>query len=960
MRGSDSARPPSPSPTLPPWAASLMFAAAAVAWWRERPVIKRNRESRLTEAERALRDSEERFRDVAEIVYDWIWESGPDHRFTWMSPRVEQAVGVPPSFFIGRSREEIGVPERDPAVWRRFRDGLNAHLPVRDIQFAWKCPDGRIAHLRINGKPRFGPDGAFLGYRGTGRDVTDLVEARREAVRIEDRFLAALDNVPDSVALFDDEERFVFGNKSYRDSLGDAARHLVPGIAFEQLLRKRLEHGRVPEEASGREAEWCAERLARFRDPSSPSEKKYFGRWVRVRDVPVPDGGTFVIVSDITDLKRREEELRESDSRFRDFADAASDVIWELDSELRDIYVSDRYFELIDDSPDDIIGNRRAELVPGYPDDNWARHLIVLENREPFRDFVFSRARTDGKILWFSSSGVPVFGRAGEFEGYRGTLKDITAEVEARKALRESEQRYRALVQSSPESIRVHCDGRIVFANPAFVKLMGARDEQEILTMDSLDMVHPDDRESIMRRRRQVLRSSEPLPPYQHRMRTLDRRTVHFETVAAQVRWQGRPAYVVIGRDITEHRQREEQLRQAQKMEAVGQLTGGVAHDFNNLLSVILGNLELLDEKLDPDGELTGLVTPAIKAANRGAALTHRLLAFSRKQSLAPKVTDLGELASGMTELLRRTLGETIEVDVVGDHDLWRCEVDHAQLEASLLNLAINARDAMPGGGRLTIETRNVARHEIGADVGADVGIAPGDYVMLAVTDTGSGMTAEIAARAFDPFFSTKDVGKGSGLGLSMVYGFVKQSGGHTELDSVEGEGSRFRIYLPRVRVVGFPAADTDTDAADTDTPDTVAEMPSRGETVLVVEDDADVRSLTVAQLAGMGYAVIEAPDADEAMSFLGSTDRIDLLLTDVVLPGVMSGMELAVEARRRRPDVKVLYMSGYAEDVLARDDESNDGIELLQKPFRKVDLAQKLLSALHGTAVEDGAIEDR
>jgi CheY-like chemotaxis protein len=214
-------------------------------------------------------------------------------------------------------------------------------------------------------------------------------------------------------------------------------------------------------------------------------------------------------------------------------------------------------------------------------------------------------------------------------------------------------------------------------------------------------------------------------------------------------------------------------------------------------------------------------------------------------------------------------------------------------------------------------------------------------------------MTAEIAARAFDPFFSTKEIGKGSGLGLSMVYGFVKQSGGHTELDSVEGEGSRFRIYLPRVRAVRLPAADTDT-------PDTVAEMPSRGESVLVVEDDADVRSLTAAQLTGLGYAVIEAPDADEAMSFLGSTDRIDLLLTDVVLPGIMSGMELAVEARRRRPDVKVVYMSGYAEDVLARDDELNDGIELLQKPFRKVDLAQKVHSALHGTAVEDGAIEDR
>ena len=938
------------------WILGGLVAAVLIlmGWWRYRTAVRLNRELRLAaaereRAERAREESDERLRDVAEVGSDWIWEMDSDLRFSWVSRRIEQVLHMPVSHYVGKTREELGAPDFEHETWQRHLDDLAAHRPFREFRFSRTRADGRKAHLVISGKPRFDAGGGFLGYRGTGRDATSEVQARQELTRIEDRFLKAMNSMPDSVALFDAKEGLVFCNKTFLEAAGAAAKYYTPGVSYEEHLRARISEGIVPDEGIGREEAWMASRIEWFRNSTDQIEVHYPdpGRWIQIRNVRLPDGETLMIVSDITDLKQREEALRKSDSRFRDFADAASDVIWETDSDLRYTYTSDRYYELTERTPDDIIGKSRTELLPHDDGESWVRHLDTLSKRLPYRDFVFSRNRPDGKALWFSSSAVPVLDSVGEFEGYRGTLKDITAEVEAQQALRESEQRYRALVQASPEPIWVHCEGRVVYGSPVFIRLMSARSEQEILTMNIDELVHPDDRELVFRRREQVLQSTGPLPPIQLRLRTLDGRTVLFETVSAPFRWRGRPAFVVIGRDITEQRQREEELRQAQKMEAVGQLTGGVAHDFNNLLSVILGNLELLDERITSNGELKGLVAPAIRAANRGGALTHRLLAFSRKQALAPTVTDLGEMVGGMTELLRRTLGEAVEVDVIGDHKLWHCEVDHAQLEAALLNLAINARDAMPIGGRLTIETRNVVRDESPWDAG----VVPSEYVTLAVTDTGSGMAAEIAERAFDPFFSTKDVGKGSGLGLSMVYGFVKQSGGHTELHSVEGEGTRVGIFLPRVADDGSSAGD----AAGAS-----AEPQSNGETVLVVEDDPDVRTLTVALLEGLGYTVVDAANADEALSLLGSTTRVDLLLTDVVLPGGTMGPELAEKATRDRPGIGILFMSGYARDVLGHHDQSIGGVEVLQKPFRKADLARKVHAVLHQAAVESDSVVSR
>ena len=384
--------------------------------------------------------------------------------------------------------------------------------------------------------------------------------------------------------------------------------------------------------------------------------------------------------------------------------------------------------------------------------------------------------------------------------------------------------------------------------------------------------------------------------------------------------------------DITERLRAEDQLRQAQKMEAVGQLTAGVAHDFNNMLAVILGNAELLEDELGADNPM--LIT-VINATKRGADLTQRLLAFSRKQVLRPQIIDANALIADFTGLLRRTLEEHIDIETVTAAGLWHCAVDPVQLENALLNLALNARDAMPDGGKLTIETANARLDDDYAAAQAEV--TPGHYVMLAVTDTGSGMAPAVQERVFEPFFTTKAVGAGSGLGLSMVYGFVKQSGGHVSIYSEPGDGTTIKLYLPR---------STEAEAAER-APATDAVPRARGETVLVVEDDPDVRMLAVTLLGNLGYQTKAAATAAAALEQLGATARINLLLTDVVLAGGMNGRALATEVKRRAPEIQILYMSGYTENAIMHQGRLDTDAELLQKPFRRADLARAVRKVL-------------
>ena len=384
----------------------------------------------------------------------------------------------------------------------------------------------------------------------------------------------------------------------------------------------------------------------------------------------------------------------------------------------------------------------------------------------------------------------------------------------------------------------------------------------------------------------------------------------------------------------TEKRQQtEDALRQAQKMESIGQLTGGIAHDFNNLLTVILGNMETLQRRLSPQHEGQRMVHAARESALRGAQLTHRLLAFARRSPLAPEVLSPNKLVTGMSELLRRALGETVRVKAVLADGLWSTFADVNQLENALINLAVNARDAMPGGGKLTIETANCEFDD--TDISRRGDLPPGQYVGIFVTDTGTGMPAEIIDKVFEPFFTTKEIGQGTGLGLSQVYGFLKQSGGHVHIDSAIGKGTTVKLYLPRYQ---------DMIAAEGPAPkDADAPRAKPGETVLVVEDDPDVRDYTVTAVSELGYQVTTAGSGAMALQKLEHNPELKLLFTDVGLPGGMNGKQLADEALRRRPGLKVLFTTGYARDAIVHHGRLDPGIEVVLKPFGLSELALKL-----------------
>jgi signal transduction histidine kinase/ActR/RegA family two-component response regulator len=390
------------------------------------------------------------------------------------------------------------------------------------------------------------------------------------------------------------------------------------------------------------------------------------------------------------------------------------------------------------------------------------------------------------------------------------------------------------------------------------------------------------------------------------------------------------------------------QLRQAQKMEAVGQLTGGIAHDLNNILTVITGTIEILAEAVADQPQLLIVAKMIDEAAARGADLTQRLLAFARKQPLQPLEVDVNALVIEATNLLRPTLGEQVEVKIMLAGDTAHALIDPSQLTNAILNLALNARDAMGDRGHLVIETSNVVLDDNYASVNSDV--TAGNYVMVAVTDSGHGIPADILQNVFEPFFTTKEVGKGSGLGLSMVYGFVKQSNGHIKIYSEQGHGTTVRIYLPQATGVALPAAE----------PESTAAIEGGNETILIVEDDHLVRTFVVGQIQSLGYVTLSAVNADEALVVIDSAQTIDLLFTDMIMPGSMNGRQLADQALRRRPSLKVLFTSGYTENTVIHYGRLDAGVLLLAKPYRKADLARMIRSALDAGVTLDPPTPDR
>ncbi|QEX19268.1 hybrid sensor histidine kinase/response regulator [Hypericibacter terrae] len=526
-----------------------------------------------------------------------------------------------------------------------------------------------------------------------------------------------------------------------------------------------------------------------------------------------------------------------------------------------------------------------------------------------------------------------------------GIIHDLTERKRSGQAIREAAQRLKAVVDTAVDGvILIDARGKVMMFNPACEALFGYG-AAEVIGRNVKMLMPARFRGEHDRYLSNYLTTRVPKIIGIGREvsgRRKDGTTFPMDLSVGEAMQDDGPVFVGIIHDLTERKRTSEQLFQAQKMETVGQLSGGIAHDFNNLLTVIIGNAESLSDVLKARPDLRKLAEAIIAAGERGAELTQRLLAFSRRQTLKPSQIDCNQLVDKMGRLLRRTLREDIDIATTLESELKSAFADPAQLESAVLNLALNAQDAMPSGGRITVSTANASLDEQYRSTHPEV--PTGDYIMVAVTDDGDGMPPEVLARAFEPFFTTKEVGKGSGLGLSMVYGFVKQSNGHVAIYSEVGLGTTVRIYLPVAR------GDDSHEAALTAAEETLA--PGGGETVLVAEDDAFVRDHAVSIIKGLGYQVIASVDGDDAMRCLASGAAVDLLFTDVVMPGSINGIDLVERAQQLRPGLKVLLTSGYALDNLRARRQLPSGITVLHKPYRKVELARRIRDTLD-TVVE-------
>jgi PAS domain S-box-containing protein len=895
--------------------------------------------------ETELKASEQRFRDLVELGPQFIWVSRADGSLEYVNERWLAYSGLDLTATADAERLASAFHPEDIAPltegWARaVEEGeafeQEARLRSREGDYRW---------FLIRTVPVRGASGTIVKWLGSSTDIHEHKLAEAALRESDARFRAMADSAPAPVFMTDAEGAVAFVNKTFETFAGRSAQELMGNVWLSILHPEDL-----PRVAERRREAWATHSAYSFEARFRASDGEWL--WMLVSARPRFDGdgvfqGYVGMAVDLTERRRAEAELRESERLLRAIGESSPDSIYAKDRQGRMLYVNPATLAVIGRPAEELLGRNEAE----WHDDPEQAALImandqrIMESGEPERLEEWFTTAGGARRLYQSNKG-PIRDASGEVVGLVGITSDITERRRAEDALRESEARFRNMADSAPALIWA-CDtqAQVTFANRRYESDFGLPAER-ILRDGWRDIVYVDDVDAFFAR---FLDAFGRRGHFQAEVRVWDKdRRLRWLRCEAAPRFSGSGeflGYVGCNVDITEARlaadelealvaertaelqAAEESLRQAQKMEAVGQLTGGIAHDFNNLLTAVVGGLDMIQRRA-ADERIQRLASSALQAAERGAKLTSQLLAFSRTQRLAVQPVPVNEAIARMGELLSGAAGAA-RLEYVLAPGAGAALTDANQLELAILNLVINARDALGGKGRITISTSRATAAQLAA-----AGLPDGDYVAVAVSDDGPGMAPEIVARAFDPFYTTKAVGQGTGLGLSQVYGIARQSGGVAVIDSRVGQGTTVSILLPQVEgALATDAADAAPAAAD----------PAARGTVLVVDDDPDVRRFIVDSLDTLGFRVLEAADGPAGLE-LFEREQPDLLLLDFAMPG-MNGAEVAERARRLRPEQRVLFASGYA-DTRAIEHAAGDAA-VLRKPFRLTELAAAVEGAL-------------
>lgn len=898
----------------------------------------------ISVAAHALQENQVRLDQALEAANLGTFVWFPDRDIAEADERMLAMFGLPADgvLTLQTALEQCVYPEDRPAYAEavdRSLDPAGNHRLSHDVRIIQ--PDGTLRWLTITGQVQFDGD-TPVRMAGTAQDVTALRDS-------ESRYRTLFQTIDEGFAVIE----FVDGPHG---PLSDYLHVEANPAAGEQVGLAEVE-GRTIRELAGEEAQpWIdlygevlrTGKAIRFEKEFRPTG--HFLELAAFRIEPASRRQVAVLFKDLTERRTAERALRESEAQFRAFAQAVPNQVWASQPDGYLYWFNEQVYLYTGANEGSLDGKEGWGAIVHADDvaqaaETWGR---ALRSGQAYRA-EFRIRRADGEWRRFAVHAEPVRDDSGDITRWVGAnidIEDIRRQGEELERVNDilsdlltgaTAERDQLWTLSTDMLARADYEGGLSAVNPAWTETLGWT-EQELLTNPYADIIDPEDTEATVAALTRMRETGRPTR-FQNRIQSKD-------GVWTPIDWTVAPEpdgenFIAVGRDLTEDKAREHQLmqaqdalRQSQKMEAVGQLTGGIAHDFNNLLAGISGSLELLQKRIG-EGRLGGVeryITAAQGAAERAAALTQRLLAFSRRQTLDPKAIDVNRLISGMEDLIRRSAGPTVKVAFVEADDVWATRIDPSQLENALLNLCINSRDAMmPDGGQLTIETAN---NTLDDNAAAELDLPPGQYVSLSVTDTGTGMSPEIIAQAFDPFFTTKPLGQGTGLGLSMIHGFVRQSGGQVRLRSEVGKGTIFCLYLPRfMGEIGEESAAQGPHSA----------VEGHGETVLVIDDEPTVRMLIVEVLEEAGYRTLQAGDGPSGLALLHASPQVDLLITDVGLPGGMNGRQVADAARETRPGLKVLFVTGYAENAAVGDGLRDDGMEVLTKPFVMSELGEKI-----------------